>query len=365
MNTGRIEGSIHATQRNEVTMHTDCRRAPVLVTGGAGFVGSHVVRKLLARGERVRVVDQLLYGSHGLAGVLTNPRLELVQGDVRDPATMRDAVSGVERVIALAALVGDAACDLDPGATHSINLEATEVLADACARAGVKRVVFASTCSVYGANGSAQLREDSWLNPVSSYARTRLASEEILRPRASDQSIVVLRLATVFGWSSRMRFDLLVNTFSAHAWFRRKIRVFGGSQWRPNLHVRDAAEAFILASLAPDSAARGEVFNVGSDGENHTVMEIAQLVQAQLPETEIETAGDVVDRRDYRVSFEKIRRALGFVTRFRVEDGIAEIIDRLRAGEIANPDEPRYHNYQYLRTHGFSRASTPLVTTEP
>lgn len=335
----------------------------VLVTGGAGYVGTHVVRKLLTRGERVRVVDRFLYGSHGLAGLLGEPGLEVVQGDVRDAETMQDAVAGADRVIALAALVGDAACDLDPEETRGINLEATEVLADACVRAGVRRVVFASTCSVYGASANATLREDSWLNPVSSYARTRLASEEWLR-RREELGTVVLRLATVFGWSERMRFDLLVNTFTAHAWFRRKIRVFGGSQWRPNLHVRDAAEAFILASLAPDPVVRGQVFNVGSDGENHMVLTIARLVQARLPETEVEVTGEAPDRRDYRVSFEKIRRTLGFATRFRVEDGIAELVERFRLGEVADPDDPRYHNYQYLRTHGLADVPTPAVATE-
>lgn len=336
----------------------------VLVTGGAGYVGSHVVRKLLARGERVRVVDRFLYGSHGLAGVLKDERLELVQGDVRDPEAMQEAVADVDRVIALAALVGDAACDLDAEETRGINLEATEVLADACARAGVPRIVFASTCSVYGANADALLREDSWLNPVSSYARTRLASERLLRARANELSVVVLRLATVFGWSWRMRLDLLVNTFAAHAWFRRKIGVFGGSQWRPNLHVQDAAEAFILASVAPELLVRGQVFNVGSDAENHTVLDIARLVQAQLPETEIAVTGEAVDRRDYRVSFERIRQTLGFETRFRVEDGIAEIVERFRSGEIAKPDDPRFHNYHHLRTHGFADVPTPLVATE-
>jgi nucleoside-diphosphate-sugar epimerase len=335
----------------------------VLVTGGAGYVGSHVVRKLLARNHRVRVVDRFLYGSHGLADLLGDPNLEFVHGNVCDPETMRDAVAGAERVIALAALVGDGACDLDPEETRSVNLEATDILAEACVQASVRRLVFASTCSVYGANGNALLREDSWLNPISRYARTRLASEERLRTRAEDLSIVVLRLATVFGWSWRMRFDLLVNTFTAHAWFNRKIRVFGGSQWRPNLHVQDAAEAFVRASLAPDPLVSGRVFNVGSDAANHTVLDVARLVQAQLPDTVVDVLDDATDRRDYRVSFEKIRRTLGFETRFSVEAGITEIIDRLRAGEVTEPEDTRYNNYQHLRLHGFADAPMPVTAT--
>jgi nucleoside-diphosphate-sugar epimerase len=238
------------------------------------------------------------------------------------------------------------------------------VLVDACVQAGVPRVVFASTCSVYGANSDALLREESWLNPVSSYARTRLASEELLRAREGELSVVVLRLATVFGWSSRMRLDLLVNTFAAHAWFHRKIRVFGGSQWRPNLHVRDAAEAFVVAAFAPDALVRGEVFNVGSDAENHTVLDIARLVQRRLPETETDVTAEAPDRRDYRVSFEKIRQTLGFASRFGVDDGITEMIGRFRAGEIADPSDPQFHNYQYLRTRGFARVPARAVAGE-
>jgi nucleoside-diphosphate-sugar epimerase len=333
----------------------------VLVTGGAGYVGLHVVRKLLARNARVRIVDRFLYGAHGLADLLGAPGLEIVHGDVRDADTMEEALRGVDRVIALAALVGDAACDLNPEETLGVNLHATDVLADACAQAGVRRVVFASTCSVYGANSDALLHEESWLNPVSSYARTRLASEELLRARQRELGVVVLRLATVFGWSTRMRLDLLVNTFTAHAWFHRKIRVFGGSQWRPNVHVKDAAEAFIVAAFAPDAIVRGEVFNVGSDAENHTVLDIARLVQRRLPATEIEVTGEAPDRRDYRVSFEKIRRTLGFATRFSVDDGITEMIGRFRSGEVPDPRDPRYHNYQYLRSRGFARVPVPVV----
>jgi nucleoside-diphosphate-sugar epimerase len=161
-----------------------------------------------------------------------------------------------------------------------------------------------------------------------------------------------------------MRLDLLVNTFTAHAWFRRKIRVFGGSQWRPNLHVQDAAEAFIAAAEAPEARVSGEVFNVGGDAQNHTVLEIAQRVRAQLPETEVEVTREGSDCRDYRVSFAKIRRTLRFAPRFSVEDGVAELIERFRAGEITQLDDVRYHNCQHLRTHGFGEAPAMVAVTE-
>jgi nucleoside-diphosphate-sugar epimerase len=333
----------------------------VLVTGGAGYIGSHVVRKLLERGHRVRVVDSLLYGSHGLATVLGHPRLELIEGDVRHIRTMTLATKGADAVIALAAIVGDAACELDADETLSTNLEATHLLAEGCERAGVRRLVFASSCSVYGANGALVLNEGSWLNPVSIYARSRLRSEKILLQRADRLGVTILRLSTVFGLSPRMRLDLLVNTFTAHAVCAGRIRVFGGSQYRPNLHVQDAAEAFIRAAESPEEKAAGEIFNVGDNGQNHTVLEIARLVQAELPDVEVELVDASTDTRDYRVGFDKIQNMLGFRARYTVPDGIREMVVALRNGEIQEPNADVYHNYRYLKANGFEQSAARTV----
>jgi lipopolysaccharide/colanic/teichoic acid biosynthesis glycosyltransferase/nucleoside-diphosphate-sugar epimerase len=329
----------------------------VLVTGGAGYIGSHVVRKLLTRGHRVRVLDTFLYGDHGLSALREHPRLEVIEGDIRHLRTMSAAVKGADSIIALAALVGDAACDLDVDETVSTNLEATQLLAEVCQRAGVRRVVFASSCSVYGANSELVLNEGSWLNPVSLYARSRVRSEEILLRQSDNLSVAILRLATVFGLSYRMRLDLLVNTFTANAFFDHRIRVHGGQQYRPNVHVQDAAEAFILLSQAPDDKVRGEVFNVGDDALNYSVLEIARLVQAVLPRTEIEITEESSDRRDYRVSFEKIRHVLTFRPAFTVQDGIREIAHALRQRPAAMRGDERYHNFRYLKMHGFPDAT--------
>jgi nucleoside-diphosphate-sugar epimerase len=257
-------------------------------------------------------------------------------------------------VIALAAVVGDAACDLDPDETISTNHEATRLLAEVCERAEVERLVFASSCSVYGDNAELTLNEGSWLNPVSLYARTRIQSEEELLRRVDRLSVTILRLATVFGLSPRMRLDLLVNTLTAHAVFQGRVRVFGGAQWRPNLHVQDAADAFIAAALADDARVRGETFNVGSNAENYTVVEIARRVCAQRPGVRLEMVDGDGDARDYRVSFDKIHHVLGFRTRFTVDDGIREMIAAFTRGVIRDPDAPHYHNARHLKAHGFS-----------
>jgi lipopolysaccharide/colanic/teichoic acid biosynthesis glycosyltransferase/nucleoside-diphosphate-sugar epimerase len=335
----------------------------VLVTGGAGYVGSWLVRKLLDRDYRVRVLDGFLYGGHGLAELTEHPRLELIDGDVRHVGSVARAVKGVDGVIALAALVGDAACDLDEEETVAINYESVRVLADACRKQGVPRVVFASSCSVYGANSDLVLNEGSWLNPVSLYARTRIQSEEFLLQHSESVGVVILRLATVFGLSPRMRFDLLVNTLTMHAVWHGKMQVFGGSQWRPNLHVQDAAEAFILGLEAPAAKVEKGVFNVGANENNHSILDVAKLVQRELPAATLEIKGDVTDPRDYRVSFDKIRSVLGFQPRFGVADGIREIAEALSAGSIAEPLADVYHNYRHLKAHPRHQLTAPARVT--
>jgi nucleoside-diphosphate-sugar epimerase len=333
----------------------------ILVTGGAGYVGSHVVRQLLDRGDRVRVLDLFLYGDQGLKPVAGHPRLSVVGGDVRDPAAMEEAAAGADTVIALAALVGNAPCDLDREAALSINAEATELLVATCVDAGVRRLVFTSCCSVYGTGADTLLMESSTLNPLSLYARTRVQSERILDAHADRLSAVILRVPCVFGLSARMRLDLVVNTLTAHAYFRRKIRVSGRAQPRPHLHVRDAATALLLAADARDPLVRGQRFNVGDDRSNHSVCDIADHVAAALPGIEVTTEPQLCDARSYRVSFSKIRKTLGFVPRFSVADGVAEIVAACRRGAIAGLDDPRLSNFDSLKRFGVPALLSPAA----
>lgn len=332
-----------------------------LVTGGAGYIGSHVVRQLLDRGDRVRVLDLLLYGDQGLKALMSHPRLSLVVGDVRDPAAMQEAAAGADTVIALAALVGDAACELDRETTAAINQESTELLVETCLDGGVRRLVFASSCSVYGTGADSLLMESSTLNPVSLHARTCVASERIVDAHAGRLSTVSLRLSTVFGVSARMRLDVLVNRLTAHAYFRRKIRVSGRTQARPHLHVQDAAAALLLAADARDTLVRGQRFNVGDDRSNHSVGEIAALVAAAVPRTEVVVEPYHCDARTYRVSFSKIRKTLGFGRRFSVGDGVAEIVAACRRGVITGLEDPRHSNFESLKRLGVPGLLSPAA----
>ena len=334
----------------ERTAHgTEPATRRVLVTGGAGYIGSHLVRMLLERGYYVRILDRFDYGRVGIA-TLHHPRLEIVQGDICNSRDVSRAARDVYGVIALAAIVGDPACNLDPEETINLNYAATKILAETCNFYGVRRLVFASSCSVYGSNSHGWLTERSRLNPVSLYARTRVLSENILLDRRGDVEPVILRLATVFGLSPRMRYDLVVNTLTARAVADQRITVMGGNQWRPNVHCRDAARAFTLALEAPGADVAGETFNLGGDSENYTISQLGEMVARIVGDVEVVTQGDAPDPRDYRVSFEKIRRGLGFEPQFSVEDGIREVAAAMRADPaLQRHQDPMYHNVQALK----------------
>ncbi len=325
------------------------RDETVLVTGGAGYIGSHLVRKLLRQGFRVRVLDKFIYGEHGIAELRGDPNLDLRYGDICNIRDVVQSVKGVSAVVALAALVGDAACDLDPREALMTNFESTRVMLEACQGAGVDRLVFASSCSVYGANGNDLLIETSHLNPVSLYARTRIMSEEVLLKEHGSVEIVILRLSTVCGLSPRMRFDLMVNTITARARVDGRVRVVGANQWRPHIHVQDAAAAFLCAVEAPSKAVASQIFNVGHASQNFTVGEVAEKVVAQLPGTVVEYSENIEDRRSYRVGFDRIRNELGFEPSMTVDDAIQEIRAFLESGAVKNYGDEVYDNVKGLR----------------
>ena len=323
----------------------------ILVTGGAGYIGSHLVRQLLADGYRVRVLDNFTYGDGALSGFRGDPRLEVVNGDI---SSIRDVVSVTKDasiVVALAAIVGDPACGINAEETLNLNYEATKVLVEAANFYGVQRLVFASSCSVYGAADDQLLTESSALNPVSLYARTRILSEDVLFDRCGDVEPVVLRLSTVFGLSTRMRFDLVVNAMTARASVERRIQVFGGDQWRPFVHCSDAARAFMLAATRPAEAVKGQVFNIGSTDMNFTIAQIADLVAEVVgPDVQVLTMDSSEDRRNYRVSFDKARTRLNFVPRMDLRRGVAEMAQAIKQRDgLRNFEDPAFSNLKVLR----------------
>jgi nucleoside-diphosphate-sugar epimerase len=324
----------------------------IVVTGGAGYIGSHVVRKLLCLGHRVRVVDTFLYSHHGLGDLVGHPRLHLLRADIRDRVAMASAVRGAAGVVALAALVGDAACDVNVAETMSINVDSTAVLIDVCRDAKTPRVLFSSSCSVYGASDTGLLDEDADLNPVSLYARTRIESEGMLAKSVDDLNFTIFRLATVFGLSSRMRLDLFVNAMTASGVRDRRIRVFGGAQWRPNVHVQDVADAFVEAVLKRGEALRGQTINIGDESLNHTVLDVAELIREEIPGVTLELNPESADRRNYRIACAKVRSLLRFRCRRTVRDGVREVSRAVAEADQELFGDDRYHNFRWLQSRG-------------
>lgn len=340
----------------------------VLVIGGAGYIGSLVLRRLLDQGYHVRLVDALLYGDGAIRDIYEHPNFEFVRGDFRHIETVVRSLVGMEAVIHLGAIVGDPACAIDEDFSTEINLIATRVLAEACKGYGIQRFVFASTCSVYGAS-DLTLDERSALNPVSLYARTKIDSEQVLLGMADHAfAPTILRFSTIYGLSPRPRFDLVVNLLTAKAVREGKITVFGGDQWRPFVHVDDAAQAVILALQAPIATVKAEVFNVGSDAQNYTINQIGELIHRLIPSAQLIQQGSDVDKRNYRVSFAKIARVLRFAPQHTVEDGVREIQAALEAGEIEDYYDQAFNNHKFLTSQEHSaliRLESPWAERQP
>ena len=319
----------------------------VLITGGAGYVGSTLAPLLLAAGHEVRILDRLSYGGESLLGVWSHPDFEFAHGDVRDRETVRNAVSDCDAVVHLAAIVGDPACARDPETARAVNLEASMNLIEESRRSGVRRFVFASTCSNYGKmkDSSQFVNEESELQPVSLYAETKVAVEKSLLASAGDGWCPTpLRFATVFGVSPRMRFDLTVNEFTMEMITKKHLIVFGEQFWRPYVHVFDAARGIACVLSAPEQAVAGRVFNVGSTDQNLQKQQIVELIRPFVPDAKIEFVHKNEDPRDYRVSFDRILGELGYKTTRSVVEGIAEVAKLVRIGAISNLADSRYRN---------------------
>ncbi len=320
----------------------------ILVTGGAGYIGSTLVPLLLGEGHQVRVVDILLHGGESLLGVWSHPGFEFIRGDLCDPAVAKNAVAGVSAVVHLAAVVGDPACARQPEIARAVNLDASLRLIEESRNAGVQRFVFASTCSNYGKmkDPNSYVDEKSELTPVSLYAQTKVAVEKALLGGGVSDSWcpTPLRFATIFGVSPRMRFDLTVNEFTMEMLTQKHLKVFGEQFWRPYVHARDAARAIHLVLTSQMEKVSGRVFNVGATDQNYQKQQLVELILPHAPGAAVEYVHKTEDPRDYRVSFALIANQLGFQITRTVPQGIAEVAGLVKNGLIKNFSEGKYRN---------------------
>jgi nucleoside-diphosphate-sugar epimerase len=319
----------------------------VLVTGGAGYLGSVLSSLLLEANHEVRILDNFMYGARSLWALAGHDRLEIIRGDLCNKTTVRGVLRDVDAIVHLAAIVGDPACARQPLLARAVNWRGSVDLIDASRQAGVSRFVFASTCSNYGriAENSTAATEDFELRPLSQYAEAKVAVERhLLELPVSTMATTVLRFATLYGLSPRMRFDLTVNEFVLSMQAGNKLLVYGENFWRPYVHVRDAARAIALVLQSPSETVARQVFNVGDSEENYRKVDLVEIIRKRLGAGNVEFVHKAEDPRDYRVSFERIRSHLNYKISRRVPDGVDEITRALDIGMIEDPRDPYYHN---------------------
>lgn len=341
------------SKHRDLVMVAVKQRGPILVIGGAGFIGCHVVEQLLKAGRSVRVLDRFMYGRDSIAGFLNHHNFELIEGDVTDITKLTTAMNGVAGVVHLAGLVGDPACAVDPQFTRHTNIISTRMAKDIAQSMGIHRFVFASSCSVYGASDK-EVSENDALNPVSLYAQTKIDSEhELLGVSRDDFVVTILRFATVFGHSLRPRFDLVGNLFTAQAVQDGLITVIGPNQWRPFIHVRDLARAVAMVFDAPSYDVQGQIFNVGDKRLNMTILQMAQGVKDAVEKdgyiAEISISENINDPRNYAVSFDKINTILGFKAETLLAEGVREIVERFKQGTYTNYRQEIYSNVEVTK----------------
>lgn len=324
----------------------------VVIVGGAGYLGSTLCTHLVSLGYEVVSIDAHWFGDDALHPLHGHPGFSSQKVDVPHSDGVLPLLCGCEAVIWVAGLVGDPACEIDVEFTYNCNYHSTLTLANICKHLGICRFVFASSCSVYGRSNShlANLNEESATCPLSYYAEDKLACEKALRAMADDSfHPTILRLATLFGWSNRMRFDLVVNVLTAKACRGETLEITGGGQRRPFLHVKDAAAAFASVLSSDVAVTSNGIFNVGADSNNHRILDIADIIFSAIPSARMKRFSEAVDLRDYHVDFSKIVRTVGFRPRFSVADGINEIQQKLSETNGINIADPLYVNEKRTR----------------
>ena len=322
----------------------------VCVTGGAGYVGSVLVPHLLDQGYEVRVLDLFIFGRGSLELIKNHPKIKIVKGDIRDRECVHEATNHCDAVIHLACISNDPSFELDPELGKSINYDAFLPLVQISKKNQVKRFIYASSSSVYGVKEEDQVNEELSLEPLTDYSKYKALCENLLHDEKEDHFMtLVLRPATVCGYSPRLRLDLTVNILTNHAYHNHEIKVFGGSQQRPNIHIQDMAAAYLNALKWDDHQIQGKTFNVGY--ENYSIMEIAKMVQNQVDHPTSIKQIPTNDLRSYRISSQKIFKELGFKPRHSLQDAIQELIQAFKQNKV--PDsftDSRYFNVKEFQS---------------
>jgi nucleoside-diphosphate-sugar epimerase len=320
----------------------------VLVTGGAGYVGTRLVPKLLAAGHTVRVLDLFLFGADVFDDI-DDPRLECITGDIRDLPLVRNALRGVDAVIHLACISNDPSFELDPDLGKSINYDCFAPMVDAAKAAGVRRFVYASSSSVYGIKDEEHVTEDLALRPLTDYSKFKAMCEDVLMDkREPGFTTLILRPATVCGYSRRQRLDVIVNILTNHAFNNRRIRVFGGKQIRPNIHIEDMTDLYVRSLAWDDAAIDGKIYNAGYF--NQAVDELAEVVRRRVGDDVAVVVEPTDDNRSYRIDSGKIKRELGFSADRSIDEAVDDLLAAFTSGKLPNAmSDPRYFNIKTMQ----------------
>lgn len=319
----------------------------VYITGGAGYVGARLVPRLLEEGYRVTVLDLMIYGEEVLP---SDPHLKTIKGDIRDSSLLQETIPGHDAVIHLACISNDPSFELNPDLGKSINLDAFEPLVEISKQAGVQRFIYASSSSVYGIKEEPDVHEEMSLDPLTDYSRFKADCEKILAEYQSPEfTTVTIRPATVCGYSPRQRLDVVVNILSNLAFHKREISVFGGSQLRPNIHIEDMVESYLVLLKAPKEKIAGEIFNAGY--ENQSVLELAQTVQQVMGEDVTLNTTPTNDNRSYHISSKKIAKVLGFVPQHTIREAVEDMKQAFESDLLPNSlTDERYFNIKRMQS---------------
>jgi len=315
-------------------------RAKILITGGAGYIGSALIGDALACGYGVRCLDLLVYGKKFLARFSNHPHFEFIRGDIRDERALKKSLKNIDYVVHLAAIVGDLPCRAAPKSAVEINFKGTKLLAEAAKQFGIKRFVFASTCSNYGIVDSQKgANENRELNPISLYAETKIDSEQFLKSLSDKHfSVTSLRFATGYGISPRTRFDLLINSFAYEAWAKNEIVIFAADTWRPYIHVSDMCLIIRKVLEAPLEKVGGEIFNAGCNSQNYMKRDVIEILKKNMPQLRAKYIDSVDDRRNYKVNFDKLEQTINFRPSRSIEYGFKELMHHFKHGLLTEDD---------------------------